>query len=402
MGNVGNRMIQYLIARSIAARVGEVRYSAVDLRDFGIVHPPAEGSFPSTEVVTGQTVELDRLARALACGALQRVDIRTYGQRLCNFLPAQAYRKDFLVADPPEPAAGAGELLINIRQGDILDGHHPDYVLTPIAFIESVIDETGLSPVFLGQLEQSPYMTALRSRFPTARYLPSQGPATDFYRIRQCQHILPAISTFSWLAAWLSSAERIYQPVLGLMHPLQNRGVNLLPLDDPRYRFYYFPVHYAAPVDHFQAAHRAIDGLWRYLPADAVAKLVAREPPPRDRAAYLDAFDEAFYLAVHPDIAQAIALGNLPSGRYHYETCGFDEGRAGFALDRAWYCRNYPIAAIELSLGDYLDADQHWLSIGRSRGYRRGIEQKTGRPSPATGVRRPARKAEKQLASNLA
>jgi hypothetical protein len=56
---------------------------------------------------------------------------------------------------------------------------------------------------------------------------------------------------------------------------------------------------------------------------------------------------------------------------------GFDEGRTGFALDRAWYCRTYPIAAVEIAQGEYWDADHHYLEAGRDRGYRRGeSEQK--------------------------
>jgi hypothetical protein len=56
----------------------------------------------------------------------------------------------------------------------------------------------------------------------------------------------------------------------------------------------------------------------------------------------------------------------------HYESTGFDEGRAAFALDRAWYCRSYPIAAVEIAQGDFWDADQHYLEVGRERGYQRG------------------------------
>jgi len=385
MGNLGNQMIQYMVARALAARVGPVRFSAVNLAPFGIVHPPVEGNFPDTEIVTSNTVDLDRLARALAGGALQRVDIRTYGQRVENFLPPGAYRDELVAHGVDLGGAGPDELLCNVRQGDILDGHHPDYVLIPVEFYADLVAETGLAPVFMGQLEDSPYMRVLKRRFPQARYLPSRGPAVDFERIRRARHVVPAVSTFSWLAAWLSDAERVYMPVVGLLNPMQNRGVNLLPLEDTRYRFYQFPIHYACPVRGFREAHDAIHRLWRFLPVDRLSRLLARVPPPRQKRLYVEMFDESYYRAVHSDIEAAVCAGQLPSGRYHYETCGFDEGRSAFALDRSWYCRRYPIAALEIADGMFCDADQHWLEMGRARGYRRGAPALALEPALATG-----------------
>jgi hypothetical protein len=393
MGNLGNQMIQYMVARAVADYAGPARLSAVGLSLFGLHHPLIEGDFPATEIVTGPRVEVDRLARALATGRLQRVDIRTYGQRIENFLPAQAYRPVF-VADAAAATglatagaaaglatAGAGtglaaagaaddELLCNIRQGDILDGHHPDYVLLPIAFYADLVALTGLRPVFLGQLDDTPYLQALRARFPMARFVASEGAAVDFERIRRSRHIVPAISTFSWLAAWLSDAEQIFLAVLGLFNPAQNRAVDLLPLYDSRYRFFQFPAHYASPVAGFAAAHAALGGLWRQMPGCELAALLSATPPPRRKGPYCAAFDEHFYRASHADIAAAIDAGQLPSGRHHYETCGFDEGRIAFALDRAAYCQDYPIAALEIAQGAYWAPEHHWLECGRARGYR--------------------------------
>lgn len=82
------------------------------------------------------------------------------------------------------------------------------------------------------------------------------------------------------------------------------------------------------------------------------------------------AFDEAAYLARYTDVAAVIAAGGMPSGRHHFEHYGFIEGRNGLALDPAWYCENYPIAALEMSEGEAADPHDHWVRIGRGRGYR--------------------------------
>ena len=131
MGNLANQMIQYMLALSLASRVGRCIISNVGLHDWNIVHPPVEGDF-TTEIATAAAPDLDRLAEALAGGTLQRVDVRTYGQRMENFLTPDYYRKVFVHSGREVRGTGPDELLCNIRQGDILDGHHPDYVLIPL------------------------------------------------------------------------------------------------------------------------------------------------------------------------------------------------------------------------------------------------------------------------------
>jgi transcriptional regulator with XRE-family HTH domain len=372
MGNLGNQMIQYMAAVALAGRAGACRFSNINLPLWSVAHPWIEGDFPLTEIVTAPALDMERLARALSVGQLQRVDIRTYGQRIENFPAVDTCRELFRHQGPAYAGAADDELLCSIRQGDILDARHPDYVLVPADFYADLAEETGLRLVFMGQLDETPYLQYLRQRFPHARFLPSRGPAADFERIRRSRFIVPSISTFAWLAAWLSEAERIFLPVLGLFHPRQVRGVALLPLEDPRYRFYLFPIHYAVPVAEAAAAHASIHRLWRYMPPDVLGALLAHPPPDRPKSLYLEAFDEGFYRATYPDIAKAIDDGHFPNGRAHYDLYGFAEGRAGFPLDRTWYCRTYPIAAIEISQGAYLDADHHWLEIGSARRYRRG------------------------------
>ncbi len=371
MGAVGNRMIQYMAALSLAARVPDAQIMQIHLPEWGIQIAPPPAPIAGKRIVETPVLPLDELAEALRSGAVECIDIRSYAQRMANFLPPDAYRGIFRT--PSVRGAGPGELLFNIRQGEILDARHPDYVLVPLDYYASLIETTGLAPVFAGQLEDSPYMAALRRRFRTARYVPSQGAVADFAFIRASCNIVPAISTFSWLAAWLSEAEQVHLPVLGLFNPAQSPATDLLPLDDSRYRFTLFPHHYAVPVAEFAAAHAAVRQLWRAMPPADLRALLDRPVPPRDHGATLAAFDEAFYVRHYPDIAGAVLDGSMPSGRHHFEHYGFYEGRAGFEVDAAWYCTAYPIAAVEIGERYAADPADHWVRFGRARGYlRRG------------------------------
>ena len=371
MGNMGNRMIQYMVALALAERVPGAQLAQIHLPEWQIQIPPHADALPRTEIVTDARVDLARLAAALNDGSLDCVDIRTYGQQMVNFLPRTAYLEVFRAPELAIEPCGPDDLLCNIRQGDILDAHHSDYVLIPLDFYTELVEQTGLKPVFCGQLEPSPYIEALRGRFPGARFVPSQGAVGDFAYMRRACNIVPAISSFSWLAAWLSGAERIFMPVLGVFHPLQARSVDLLPLDDPRFSFYLFPFQYAVPVADFAAAHAALRGLWRKMPPARLARLLAAPAQSVPLEAHLAIFDEAFYLAKYPDIADAVAGGHFPSGRHHYENFGFAEGRDPCRIDKAWYCQTYPIAAVEMSQGDAIDPLRHWISLGAFRGYAR-------------------------------
>jgi len=370
MGGLGNRMIQYLAALALGARVPDARLIKIHLPEWGIQIPPEPEQGARIEVVTSDRIPYDRLAAALTAGAVDRVDIRTYDQRMENMLPVRAYHG--LFRGPPEIGTGPNELLCNIRQGEIVDARHPDYVLVPIDFYAELVAQTGLEPVFMGQLEDSPYMQALHRRFPRARTIPSRGPEADFALIRASVNIVPAVSTFSWLAAWLSEAERIFLPVLGLFHPFQSKSTFLLPLQDPRYSFHLFPYHYAVKIDQFAAAHDSLRGQWRLMPPGRLGALIARFTNTRTLDLHLPAFDESFYLARYGDVAQAVASRGMPSGRHHFERFGFAEGREAFPVDRAWYCQTYPVAAFELGQGDVYDVTDHYVQLGRARGYRRG------------------------------
>lgn len=58
-------------------------------------------------------------------------------------------------------------------------------------------------------------------------------------------------------------------------------------------------------------------------------------------------FDEASYLRLNPDVAEAVRRGDVASGRMHYIGFGYFEDRLGGAdeVDAAWYEKTYPDVA---------------------------------------------------------
>ena len=263
-------------------------------------------------------------------------------------------------------------LSVNIHGQEILGGVAPDYVLIPVRCYQQLVAETGLRPVLMGQLTPGPYLDGLRAALPDARLIPSKGIMEDFSIIRNAANIVTCISTFSWLAAWLSKAERVFFPVAGLFNPFQRDDIYLLPLDDARYRLDLFPAYYAMPPNEAVEQHRSMDGLWRRLSGRHIRSLLSTRP----RIAYdltriEPFFDEEFYLYQHWDVGGAKEKGLVPSGFEHFMRIGHKERREPFKIDRPWYCRTYPMAALEIGQGDYIDCYHHYAEVGASRGYRR-------------------------------
>ena len=81
-------------------------------------------------------------------------------------------------------------------------------------------------------------------------------------------------------------------------------------------------------------------------------------------------FDEEGYLRENPDVAKAVARGEVESAHMHYIGYGYFEGRkgAGPSVDTAWYLGKYPDVAAAVKEGRVKSAEAHFLAIGGGEG----------------------------------
>jgi SAM-dependent methyltransferase len=131
------------------------------------------------------------------------------------------------------------------------------------------------------------------------------------------------------------------------------------------------------------------------------------QPTPTHEAVPADVFDEAWYLVSYPDVAEAVARGEFASGRAHYLGYGRREGRlpAGAAasggaaakdapgaedataagFNEAWYLARYPDVAEAVRRGDLGSGLEHYLACGRQEGRFPSLGyQDRGRARPST------------------
>ncbi|WP_083344288.1 hypothetical protein [Terriglobus roseus] len=366
-------MIQVLVANKISQDHG-LELSDIVLDEWNIRIPSldhrASHGRQDSSFHGRHHIDRKRLQAICESGEADRLLFKGYGQRMEN-LPSLEFSRNLFRRQPVNSACfGDDYLVCNIRGAEVLRAVHPHYVVHPIAFYKELLASTGLKPVFLGQLGDDDYSMSLRRSFPSAEFVPSGGALQDFESIRNSINIVPAVSTFSWLSSWLSYATNIYFPVNGLLNPRQYPPVDLLPLRDPRYRFYLFPLNYSVFAEELHIAHGAINGMWQHVPSDELStSLNEAVRVERDLQGYLEQFDECYYLQQHRDVADAVRQGRWRDGRAHYIDRGFRENRSCFAMSLASYSRRYPEAAWDVAKGKYVDLRHHFVSVGRTTGF---------------------------------
>jgi len=242
---LGNRMLQHMMAEAIRAELPDAVLSGPGLPEWNIPPTQDQPQQGFALVLRGHSVPL---TQALALSReLANVDIylSSLSARLCYYQNHRAHYQALFPVSSQQPSAGADQLVINLRLAEILTGLHSNYMPLPINWYRDLIAQTRLSPVFMGQIGDDAYSLALRRAFPDAQFIPSMGPEQDFDFIARATHVALPISTFSWLAAWLSPmVQTIHMPVVGLYHPAARPDHDLLPLDDPRYHFHIGEMHY--------------------------------------------------------------------------------------------------------------------------------------------------------------
>lgn len=271
-GYLGNRMFEAMLAHSIAERIPGLLVSGDPLPEWNLA-PPAL-PLPARHVkLGGHRVDIPHLAYLLREGIIDGIESMALGFRM-DLLPPRATAERLFPAGLAQGVAfGPDTLVISIRAAEILGPRHPAYRPLPIALYARLLAETGLRPAFVGQIGDDPYSAALRARFPRAEFLPSQGAMADFATLRAARHLCLSLSSFAWLAAWLSEAETIHLPVAGLYHPKLREDIDLLPVADPRYRFHLFrPDPWRGTPEELEAAIAGHDS-GREMPRDEAVRL---------------------------------------------------------------------------------------------------------------------------------
>jgi hypothetical protein len=241
----GNKVFQYALARKIALDTGftaRLEGFKLDILSGLCAHvEPATYERPLfLDKYTCNQDDFTWLRDAYVSGHHDAIFLTGWGTRLSTIVPStpqlrqelDSLKLDFL-------PVGESNVLVNIRLAEINRRRpvHVDYSPLPVSYYRQIIREIGKVPIFVGQMTESPYLNRLRRAFPEAQFI-DLDPHLAFETIRQAQTKIIAMSTFSWLAAWLGNGQsQIYMPLTGGFNPLQRPDWDFIPWRDSRYRF---------------------------------------------------------------------------------------------------------------------------------------------------------------------
>jgi len=374
-GNTANRALQYLTAESMRTEFPEAVIENLQLPEWGRlqVQPPPPLARAAR---TGQTqfrIDIPGLADCLRRRVVDTVIIDGFTFNIDQYPPrAEAKR---LLGETPEGAEahgfGARELVCNVRGGEILQGVHPNYLPLPPGYYRMLAEQSGLDLVFFGQLGEDAYSHSLREAFPKARFVAGRSPGYDFDTLRRSVHIAPAISTFSWLAAWLSEAETIYLPLGGMFNPIQAVDLMFLPLDAPEYRYVLLPYQKMFDIsrdpERFARQQARLAQQARHIETADAREIARRAEPLGLGRAMVGGFDPDYYITRYADAARAVRAGR--SALDHYLHHPGRERRVPLNFDPAFYIDCYPDAAMEIASGLYASPLRHFMAVGWRRGY---------------------------------
>jgi len=239
-GNIGNQLFQYMLALAIKFRAEvPILITGLDIPSFGIKSTKVRDEALCLDI-KNHTPPLEAITKLVKVAPHIDINIKCLSTRMSYYsrhLPE--YRRYLKLKESRHYGYGENYLVINVRGAEISKGIHRNYIPIPLCFYERIIIETGLKPVFVGQLGDDLYSKSLKEKFPNAMYPKYTSWEDDFNVIRSSVNVIPAISTFSWLATWLSEkAKKIYFPIMGLYHPRARPDIDMLPVDDDRYHFY--------------------------------------------------------------------------------------------------------------------------------------------------------------------
>jgi hypothetical protein len=343
LGNFGNRMLEYMAALAMGRLFPEpVSYNCqlpeIGLEFDGNLHDQLIADEARTYVVKDSdfTTKSEVAARIKQSGATAVV-FRGFFQRYQLYEKAEFYR-DLVFKKRPLDISPFDEndLVINIRAGEILGGGVSWYPLVPVNFYKNLISRTKCNPVFVGQIQDCEYVREIQKAFPGARMIPSGGAITDFNRLLHAKRICITVSTFSWLAAWLSNAAEIHYPLLGFLHPFclpkgtsGNGGIDLTPLGDPRYRYHLFPILNAEPDAEYLRFTKTLNPISQAISEQFVDELCRKA---RTNYQTISAAKNKRYLKRYPDAAWSISSGRADSALAHYENIGKVHGYSLFEI----------------------------------------------------------------------
>jgi len=233
---IGNRFFNAAFTQHVAGILGTTKIAGISLPELNVMSTHwsmwNRMRHRNRYFIEGHELHTETLIQQASNGKVDVVEVRGWGMRIEYFAATRrawqektAGLRDSIVSRQTD-----GSVALHIRTGDALDSAHPDYFPLPLSFYEHVIDQSGLSPVFVGQVDSDNwYVRRLREKFKGARFISGRAMADFAFLVAAPVKVL-SISSFAWAASWMSpNHSRTLIPSAGLFSPIVRPDIDLNP-----------------------------------------------------------------------------------------------------------------------------------------------------------------------------
>jgi hypothetical protein len=256
VGRFGNSLFQLFFAEYLSRKFPNLEVMNFELLEFGINQTKGYSLYlnQAPEItLTGHSISAEELG-IIQSNRTSLIHSEVIGMQM-RFLDSIPNDISKLVSElrqieDQRECRTQGKVLCHIRGGDIWrklfigSPVHPDYSSLPYSYYLGIQEAEGLDLVFL--LEPGVpqwYKNGLVRKFGKNSVLPTSSVRSDFALLLKSSNLAISISSFSWMAGFLGTGKRIHYPVHGLLSPSVRSDLDLMPIKDERYVFYYPEAH---------------------------------------------------------------------------------------------------------------------------------------------------------------
>jgi hypothetical protein len=161
----------------------------------------------------------------------QPIILSGYYQDFRYYKGRKAFVLGLLNLTPLQRYPGERDIVLNFRGTD-LSG-----VQMPFSYYRRILNQEQFDRLWI-VTEDPHHETVARLLDSYPGEVLSNGAISDFTFVRSAKRIIMSVSTFCWMAAWLSDADKIYYPLGAPYHGFgKNDDNRLIVTDDQRYEY---------------------------------------------------------------------------------------------------------------------------------------------------------------------
>lgn len=160
----------------------------------------------------------------------QPIILSGYYQDFRYYRGRKEFIRSLLKINPLLQNPGENDLVVNFRGTDLSDAQ------MPFSFYKFLISRERFEKLWI-VTEDPHHTTVLKLLSCYSGEVYSNGPISDFSFVMASKKIIMSVSTFCWMAAWLSNADKIYFPLGSSYTGFGKHDKGLIVPDDRRYRY---------------------------------------------------------------------------------------------------------------------------------------------------------------------